>query len=682
MMGKFTAMLSRPWSGALLRPTNGVLNWVLASSRIELIKIAVDVCLIIVAALWAWLVCFGQVRSPGSPIPFLIVVCFARIVLYFGFGLHTTSWLNVSRFEVFWLTVSAVLGPPFIALLFWMLPPPFTLNPLTRPIVVLTTEPAFYLLLLFGARITIRAIAHSSNPEKRIRILIVGAGEAGSALASQIQEYRAPYRIVGFLDDDRRKLKRTYRGVSVLGEIDQLATIAPEQEVQEIVIAIMGLPPARLREIIAMAEQCHIPIRTLPPMREMMDGRPDYRSLREIRMEDLLARPAVKLDKSVLAEYLKGRTVLVTGGGGSIGGELCRQVLAAGAKQLLVLGRGENSIFEITQELAEQETRCQITPVICDIRDRIALEQVFTTYHPEVIFHAAAHKHVPLMEQYPCEAVRNNVIGTLNVVQMAVKYPPQRFVQVSTDKAVEPSSVMGATKRIGEMIVKAYAVKSGLNMVCVRFGNVLGSRGSVVPTMARQIERGLPVTVTDPDMVRYFMTIPEAVQLILQAGLVGGTGEVFVLDMGQPVRILDLAQDLIRLSGLIPNRDIPIHIIGKRPGEKMYEDLLTNNESLSAKKNGPFFFAPSQHVDVDALERVIEELRQVTEDCDSEQAVRIIQKFVPEARFARYAGDAENSSESNGKGGSSNGTNGHQNGHKTADIRNTPADFRPPEKTG
>ena len=373
-------------------------------------------------------------------------------------------------------------------------------------------------------------------------------------------------------------------------------------------------------------EPTGLPLRILPPLHQLIGGRPDIGTLRELRMEDLLPRPEVDLDRAALASYLGGETVVVTGGGGSIGGELCRQVLAAGASRLLVLGRGENSVFEMEQELKELNKDCQIIPVICDVRDRKALERVFQRHNINVVFHAAAHKHVPLMESYPSEAVKNNVIGTLNLVQLAVQYKVAHFVMVSTDKAVEPTNVMGASKRIGELIVKGYATENETNMVCVRFGNVLGSRGSVVLTMRRQIQRGLPVTVTDPDMVRYFMTIPEAVQLILQAGSIGGCGAVFVLDMGHPVRILDLAHDLIRLSGLVPNQDIPINIIGRRPGEKVKEDILSSVESSSAEKNGPFFMAPSKSVQLAELLQQIENLRVAAEKGDNERVVDILRQ--------------------------------------------------------
>ena len=545
------------------------------------------------------------------------------------------SWLHVSRYEVLWLALSAVIGPFAIAFLLSILPQPFTLRSLVRPVLILATEPAFYLLLLCGARITARALSsNSQDVGAKRRILIVGAGAAARALAFQIQEQESPYHIVGMLDDNVRFHGRRLRGLRVLGATTELPRLAGEMSVQEIVIAIPSLGPERLREILAICEPLGMPVRILPPLREMMGerkkGKVDPAALREVRMEDLLPRPEVMPDHAATARYLGKKVVLVTGGGGSIGGELCRQVVAAGAERLLVLGRGENSVFEMVQELCENCGSCQIVPVICDVRDRPALERIFARYKPGVVFHAAAHKHVPMMEQYPSEAIKNNVIGTLNVVQLSLEHKVESFVMVSTDKAVEPCNVMGASKRICEMIVKGYAAQSHANMVCVRFGNVLGSRGSVVPTMRSQIRRRLPVTVTDPDMVRFFMTIPEAVQLILQAGAIGGCGEVFVLDMGRPVRILDLAHDLIRLSGLIPDQDIPVHIIGRRPGEKMHEDILTTAEAEHAEKNGPFYMAAPQNIELPDLLQKVERLRVAGERGEDSHIPDLIREVIPE----------------------------------------------------
>ncbi len=617
-------------------PARHLIDFVLGLPRLEVLKPILDLCLIGVAALWAWGVSFGQVSHPGSPLPFLIAVLVARAGIYFALGLHRTSWLHVSRFEVLWLVLSAFAGPPVIAIVLWLLPTPFTLRELVRPGLVLSTESAFYLLLLFGVRITARALAYSKRPHNLRRVLIVGAGEEGRSLAFQIQETANNYQAVGFLDDHVTRQKRSYRGLKVLGTTAELREVATNAEVQEVVIAVTNLKPGRLREILATCESCAIPVRILPPLGEIIGGKPDFKAIREVRMEDLLPRPEVDLDFSMISAYLSDRTVLVTGGGGSIGSELCRQALAAGARQVLVLGRGENSVFEAVQQLLEEKdsvedaSSCEIVPIICDVRDRPALERIFTTYRPHVVFHAAAHKHVPLMEQYPCEAVKNNVLGTLNVVELAAGHKVKHLVLVSTDKAVAPTNVMGATKRITEMIIQSHRSKADFNIVCVRFGNVLGSRGSVVPTMTRQIRRGLPVTVTDPEMVRFFMTIPEAVQLILQAGAVGGRGEVFVLDMGHPVRILDLAHDLIRLHGMVPNQDIMVNITGKRPGEKMYEELLTGKELASAEKRGPFYVAAKQPIDVESFLRQVHRLIELGQSGDTPGVMKILNQIVPE----------------------------------------------------
>jgi FlaA1/EpsC-like NDP-sugar epimerase len=633
-MGNDSAVSSKSLRAKIITtPGRNLIDSALRFRRLDVVKPILDIGLIALAAFWAWLVSFGQVQEPGSAAPFVLTVVIVRSAIYFALHLHRTSWFHVSRFEIFALASSALLGALMIAVILAVLPDPFTLKELVRPYLLLSTEPAFYLILLFSARITARAAAYTQGASKLHRLLIIGAGQAGRSLAFQIQEGRSDYQLVGFVDDDPTKQKRRYRGLRVLGTTHQIAYVANEHEIQEAVIAISALSPQRLREILAVCEECSIPVRILPPLEELMNGRPDVRAVREVRMEDLLPRQEIDLDRQMISNYLSNRTVLVTGGGGSIGGELCRQVLAAGASRLLVLGRGENSVFEMVQQLGELESPCEVVPVICDVRDRAALKDIFDKYRPQVVFHAAAHKHVPLMEQYPSEAVKNNVMGTLNVVELTTEVGAERLVVVSTDKAVEPTSVMGATKRITEMLTKLHAPKGGVTMVCVRFGNVLGSRGSVVPTMTRQIRLGRPITVTDANMVRYFMTIPEAVQLILQAGAIGGTGDVFVLDMGRPVRILDLAHDLIRLHGLVPDKDIPIHITGKRPGEKMYEDLLTRTETEVAQKKGPFFMAPPENVDEEQFHRQVEALIFESEQGHQDRVLNLIAEIVPESNL-------------------------------------------------
>ena len=619
--------------GVVAMPARNMVDRVLRFPHLSLLKIGIDIALILLAAGWAWLASFGQIRNHGPILPFLTVVLCGRLFLYFALKLHHGSWLHVSRFEVLALALSAVLGPPLIALLLWILPEPFTLRALVRPHFLLSTEPAFYLLLMFAARITTRAVASTQKRGGLKRLLVVGAGDAARGLAYQIQESRSEYRIVGFLDDDARRHKRLFHGLPVLGATGALERVVREHEVQEVVIAISDLEPAKLRELLSLCEASEVPARILPPLSEMIGARPDWKSLREVRMEDLLPRPEVKIDFPSLARHIGGRTVLVTGGGGSIGSELCRQIRGVGARRILVLGRGENSVFEITQELTESASQCasecEIVPIIASVCERGAMEQIFERYEPQIVFHAAAHKHVPLMERHPCEAVRNNVLGTLNVVQLAVERGVEHFVLVSTDKAVEPANVMGATKRVCEMIVTAHAARSGLNMVSVRFGNVLGSRGSVVTTMTRQIRRGGPVTVTDPQMLRYFMTIPEAVQLILQATTIGGCGNVFILDMGHPVKILDLAHDLIRLCGLVPNHDIPIHITGRRPGEKLKEDVLSLSEIAHAERNGPFYKARAETVALEELLPQLEDLRRACQQGNDARVMQSLKHIVP-----------------------------------------------------
>ncbi|MDD3926958.1 MAG: nucleoside-diphosphate sugar epimerase/dehydratase [bacterium] len=604
----------------------------LDSRRRTPIKISLDFVLICTAALWAWYVSFSQVSFPADPLPFILVVMCVRLPVHIIFDLHKVSWRNISRYDATRLAAASITGSVITAVLFRILPDPFNIYDLARPYLLFFTESAFNFLLLSSVRMAARAIASSSKQagaNKQRQIVIVGAGAAGMALAYQIQETMNGYKITGFVDDDPQKKNYSMRGIPVLGPTTELVDIVRRTDAEEIIIAIPSLAPERLRSMMTACEVSRIPIRILPPLKELIGGKADFAALRELRMEDLLPRAEVKLDKEAITGYLHGRTVLVTGGGGSIGSELCRQAMAAGASQLLILGRGENSVFEIHQELGEHAGACDLLPVICDVQDYAALENVFSKHKPDVVFHAAAHKHVPLMEHYPYEAIKNNIIGTRNVAALAVKYNIKRFVLVSTDKAVRPSSVMGATKRMAEKIVKAHAAVSDANMVSVRFGNVLGSRGSVVGIMTRQIRKRLPVTVTDPEMVRYFMTIPEAVQLILQAGAIGGRGEVFVMDMGHPVRILDLAHDLIRLSGLVPNQDIPIRITGQRPGEKIREELFTVAEEDGAVKRGHFYIAPPENIDLQELTATGEKLQEAAHRQDVGTITAILKEAIP-----------------------------------------------------
>ncbi len=442
--------------------------------------------------------------------------------------------------------------------------------------------------LLGGSRIAQRMYTWRRLPQsqrrdggKLLNTLIVGAGDAGEMIMREIRRSRSSVtHVIGFVDDNPEKLSLRIHGVPVLGTSRDIPRIAHESGIDEIIIAIPSAEGTALRRIIDACNETAARVRILPALASVLRGSPQLvHHLREVDIEDLLRRDPVKTDLKRVAKYINGETVMITGAGGSIGSELARQIAELPPARLILLGRGENSIFEIEQELIQASSFCPTT-IIADVRDRQSMEAVFRDHRPAVVFHAAAHKHVPLMEAHPLEAIKNNVLGTWLTAELAIRYGVKSFIYVSTDKAVNPSSIMGATKRIGEMIVSALGQRSDVGFSIVRFGNVLGSRGSLLPLLKAQIKLGGPVRVTHPDMTRFFMTIPEAVQLIVQAGALGAQGEIFLLDMGAPVRILDLASDLIRLHGLVPGEDIKIQFSGVRPGEKMHEELSYSQEQL------------------------------------------------------------------------------------------------------
>ena len=446
----------------------------------------------------------------------------------------------------------------------------------------------FNIFFIAGIRLFVRWAAYQvekadkENDTEFKRVLIVGAGDAGNIILRDLRQ-RDHRQVVGFIDDDPVKQKQIMNGVPVLGTRHDIEHIAYDKGVQEIIIAI---PSMEIEDLNELAELCsnagpNVTVKVLPSFFTTMDEASiNYQNLRPLQIEDLLNRDPVKLDMATFGKYLEGKTVLVTGAGGSIGSEICRQVLRRKPKQLILLGRGEGSIYEINRELQEQaETKDQVVPYIMNIANQEGMEEAFRKFRPQVVFHAAAHKHVPLMEYQPEEAVLNNVVGFVNTAEPAGQYGVERFVLISTDKAVNPTSVMGATKRLTEKLGQAMNKKyPHTKYMAVRFGNVLGSRGSVVPLFKKQIEAGGPITVTHPDITRYFMTIPEASQLVIEAGSLGEGGEVFVLEMGKPVKITDLAKNMIKLSGHVPGKDIKIEFTGLRPGEKLYEELMTAEE--------------------------------------------------------------------------------------------------------
>jgi FlaA1/EpsC-like NDP-sugar epimerase len=475
-----------------------------------------------------------------------------------------------------------------------------------------------------------------SVPDRRIHVLIVGAGDAGDMIVRQLlNNPRHGYDPVGFIDDDPHKRNLRLHGVKVLGARAAISEIVERKGVQEVIVATSSATGDQMTEIVDACKKSGVKkIRTMPGIRELMEGEFSIAQLREIRLEDLLGRDPVTINSNKVSAAIAGKCVVVTGAGGSIGSELCRQILPYGPAKLVCVERTENNLYYLEQELRRtleaKGDSGKLVPIICDVGNRQKLCDVFQTYTPHVVFHAAAHKHVPMMESFPDEAVMNNVVGTLNVLELADEHGAELMVLISTDKAVAPSCVMGASKRIGEQLLQSFKPRDNMRCVTVRFGNVLGSNGSVVPLFRQQIAQGGPVTVTHPDMKRYFMTIPEAVQLITQAAVMGKGGEVFILDMGEPVRIMDMVERLITLSGLDPHDDIEIEIIGLRPGEKLEEELWGSKENPAPTTHQKILMARTDSQEWDQLIGSIEELRTMAIAQDHDAILCTFKKMIPD----------------------------------------------------
>lgn len=450
----------------------------------------------------------------------------------------------------------------------------------------------------------------SKKNKNKVRAMIIGGGSAGTMLLREIQTTdKIAYLPLCVVDDDETKVGKRIYNVKIVGTTADIVKYAEKYAIQEILIAIPTAPKAELKRIFSICEKTDCKIKTLPGIYQIVTGEASVSALREVQITDLLGRDQVKVNLDEIMGYIENRVVLVTGGGGSIGSELCRQIATHNPKQLIILDIYENNAYEIEQELKRSHPALNLLTLIASVRDMTKLKDVFGKYRPEIVFHAAAHKHVPLMETSPNEAVKNNVFGTLNLARCADEFAASTFVQISTDKAVNPTNIMGATKRICEMIIQTIGKHSKhTKFVAVRFGNVLGSNGSVIPLFEQQIKEGGPVTVTHKDIIRYFMTIPEAVSLVLQAGAYAQDGQIFVLDMGEPVRIYDLAYNLIKLSGLEPNVDIEIKCTGLRPGEKLYEERLMDEEGMQKTQNGLINIANPIELNEEFLWKTLEEL--------------------------------------------------------------------------
>lgn len=465
-----------------------------------------------------------------------------------------------------------------------------------------------------------------SNFQKK-PVLIVGAGGAGALVARAIQENDAGIVPVGFIDDSADKQNMKLYSLPVLGKREDIPAVVKKYGIKEIIIAIPSASGKTLRELVSICRLTPARLKITPSVFNFINGVLDLSQIKDVEYEDLLHREPVKVNLDEIAGYLHGRVVLVTGAGGSIGSELCRQLATFGPSLIILLGRGENSIYEIYMDLARHYPTACTAVEIADVRDRFRVEDIFSRYRPDVVFHAAAHKHVPLIEKSPYEAFVNNVIGTLNVARAADANNTKIFILISTDKAVNPQSIMGATKRVAEMIIQKMSEESHTVFAAVRFGNVLGSRGSVVHLFKKQIASGGPVTVTDPCMVRYFMTIPEAVQLVIQAAAMAKGGEIFILDMGEPVKIVDLARDMIVLSGFRPDEDIPIVYTGVRPGEKLYEELFTEEERVNTTIHERIMVTESRYSQKDILNDLIS--NSLEQQLDDDKVLELLKKLIP-----------------------------------------------------
>jgi len=497
-------------------------------------------------------------------------------------------------------------------------------------------------LLLAGMRMVIRLYYEefrSVETGRLKRFLIVGAGNTGEALLREIHRMRVvEYDVIGFIDDDPAKQHTNIHDIPVLGTVEQLGQICEEHNIEEVAIAMPSATHSQRRRVVQLCEGTKVRFRTVPSMTDIASGRFRVSQIRDVDINDLLGREAVRLELDSIEAFTRNKTVLVTGAGGSIGSEMCRQICNFRPKLLLLIEQAENPLFYIERELNNVFGDVPIQAVICDITDRIRVESIFRYYRPDVVIHAAAHKHVPLMELNPGEAIKNNVVGTRTVADAADKTGVSNFVMISTDKAVNPTSIMGSSKRIAELYIQDLNKTSGTDFVTVRFGNVLGSEGSVVPIFKKQIARGGPVTITHPDMKRYFMTIPEASQLVLQAASMGRGGEIFVLDMGEPVKIVDLARELITLSGFRAGEDIEIVFTGKRPGEKLFEELSIKGEDMQLTRHPKIGIWKNIPMDTDALRKGIDELVQIAQTQDYGRITAKIKELVPE-----YIGPGNNS---------------------------------------
>lgn len=598
----------------------------------KLILVLIDIALInfsYIAALYfrfSYNIPSGYLSSYKNGI---LLITLAYLLIFYFFRLYKSLWTYASTDEFLLAIGGCITGSiaSFTLMRIFNMIIPTEVNILASILTV---------ILICGFRISFRIYRRIILTFDKVtrhdfkKVMVIGAGSAGSLIIKEMNNHpEMKYKPVVMIDDSKFKAGTTLAGVEVIGGREKIEQVAEDYDIDIILLAIPSLNNEDKKEIIDICKRTGCELKLIPGVYELLDQKFLLNKIRDVDVEDLLGREAIKLDMNGIEEYIKDRTILVTGGGGSIGSELCRQLVRFKPKRLMILDIYENNAYDLQNELKYKYPDLDLKVIIASIRDKKRLDNIFNEYKPEVVFHAAAHKHVPLMEDNPSEAIKNNVFGTLNLSQCADKHEVKRFVMISTDKAVNPTNVMGATKRVCEMIVQSMDKISKTQFVAVRFGNVLGSNGSVIPLFKKQIAQGGPVTVTHKDITRFFMTIPEAAQLVLQAGAFANGGEIFVLDMGEPVRIYDLACDLIRLSGFEPNDDIKVLVTGLRPGEKLYEEVLMDEEGLGKTGHDKIFVGRPMFDDLEVLREKIEKLSFIVQGYDKNEIIRMLKELVP-----------------------------------------------------
>lgn len=560
---------------------------------------------------------------------YAVLNTFCSICIFAAYRMYSTLWSFASIMDFFNVVKAVLISSVFqfigIHMLAWPIPRSFIVLYIGWLGIAAVFPRMMIRILRGGRRIPLQTIGKQAIP-----VMLIGAGEAGSIILQEFKNSKfVEKEIVCVIDDDQKKWGTFIHGVPVVGGRRKITQSVVRFGIQEIVLAIPTLKPHERKNIINICQQTGCKMSTLPGIYQLINCDVKVSMLRDVQIEDLLGREAVRTDLESIMSYVKDQKVMVTGGGGSIGSELCRQIADDQPKQLIIIDNYENAAYELQMELGRKHPELDVIVLIVSVQNRRKIREIFEQYKPDLVFHAVAHKHVPLMEYSPCEAIKNNVFGTMNVASEANRSGVKRMVLISTDKAVRPTNIMGASKRICEMVIQTYNQRSKTEYVAVRFGNVLGSNGSVVPLFKQQIREGGPVTVTHPDIIRYFMTIPEAVSLVLQAGAYAQGGEIFILDMGEPVKILDLAENMIRLSGLVPGEDIEIKFTGLRPGEKLYEELLIDDDNKKETANKRIFIGQPIKIDEAEFDEKMKELEKATFSED-ENIRQVVKKLVPE----------------------------------------------------